>query len=86
MFSMPPNLKPVQCGQPETKSTLSWTQCVKSYVCNVDQLKYIKSRVDHDRKLRILDYKACVNIRKFRISRKKTRRGGKAGNEKYREV
>ena len=49
----------------------------------MDQLKYIKSSIDHDRKLRILDYKACVNIRKFRINRKKTRRGRKAGNAKY---
>ena len=50
----------------------------KVYVYNADQLKYIKSRVDHDRKLRILEYKARVNIRKFRISRKKTRGGRKA--------
>ena len=55
----------------------------KGYVYNVDQLKYIKSRVDHDRNLRILEYKAFVNIRKFRISRKKTRRGRKAGSAKY---
>ena len=58
------------------------TMC-KVYVYYADQLKYIESRVDHDRKLRILDYKACVNIRKFSISRKKTRRGRKAGKEKY---
>ena len=55
----------------------------KVYVYNVEQLKYIKSKVDHDGKLRILDYKGCVNIRKFRISSKKTRRGRKAVNAKY---
>ena len=52
------------------------------YIYNVDQLKHIKNRVDHDRKLRILDYKACVNIRKFGINRKKTRRGRNVGNAK----
>ena len=55
----------------------------KVCVYNADQLKYIKGRIDHDRKLRILDYKAWVNIRKFRISRKKPRRGRKADNVKY---
>ena len=57
----------------------------KGYVYNADQLKHIKNNVDHDRKLRILDYKACVNIRKFRISRKKTRRGRKVGDVKHYE-
>ena len=55
----------------------------KVYVYNANQLKYIETKVDHDRKLRILDCKACVNIRKLRISRKKTRSGRKAGNAKY---
>ena len=57
----------------------------KGYVYNVDQLKHIINRVGHDRKLRILDYKACANIRKFRINRKKTRRGRKIGNAKHYE-
>ena len=39
-------------------------------VYNADQLKYIKTKVDHDRRLRILHSKACANIRKFRVSRK----------------
>ena len=52
----------------------------KVYVYNADQLKYIKTKVDHNRKLKILDCKACVNNRKHRISRKKTRRGRKASN------
>ena len=55
-------------------------------VYNADQLKYIKTKVDHDRRLRILDGKSCVNIRKFRISRKKTRRGRKIGNPRYCEA
>ena len=54
----------------------------KGYVYNANQLKHIKNRVEHDRKLRILDYKACANIRKFRISRKNTRRGRKISNAK----
>ena len=58
------------------------TQVHKGYVYNADQLKHITIRVDHDRKLRILDYKACVKIRKFRINRRKTRRGRKVGNAK----
>ena len=58
-------------------------QVHKGYVYNADQLKHIKIRVDHDRKLRILDYKACVNITKFRINRRKTRRGRKVGNAKH---
>ena len=53
----------------------------KVYVYNADQLKYIKSRVDHDRKLKILDYKACVNIRKFRISRRKPEEVGKQAKQ-----
>ena len=57
----------------------------KGYICIADQLKHIKSSVDHDRKLRTLDYKACVNIRKFRINRKKTRRGRKVGDVKHYE-
>ena len=57
-------------------------QVHKGYVYNVDQLKLIKIRVGHDRKLRIIDYTACVNIRKFRINRRKTRRGRKVGNAK----
>ena len=36
--------------------------------------------------LRILDRKACIIIRKFRISRKKTRRGRKIGNPEYCET
>ena len=47
----------------------------KVYVYSADQLKYIKTKVDHDRRLRILDSKACVIIRKFR--------GRKIGNPKY---
>ena len=58
----------------------------KNYVYNADQLKYINTKVDHHRRLRILDSKAWVNIRKFRISRKKTRRGRKTGNAKYCET
>ena len=58
----------------------------KVYVLNADQLKYIKTKVDYDRRLRILDSKACVNIRKLRISKKKTRRGRKIGNLKYCET
>ena len=58
----------------------------KVYVYNADQLKYIKTKVDHNRKLRILDCKACVNTRKLRIRRKKTRRGRRAGNAKYCET
>ena len=71
--------------------TFSYQNCLKSdpvhkgYVYNADQLKHIKNRVDHDRKLSILDYRACVNIRKFRINRKKTRRGRKVGNVKHYE-
>ena len=53
---------------------------------NAVQLKYIKTKFNHDRRLRILDSKACVNIRKFRISRKKARRGRKTGNAKYCET
>ena len=70
------------------QSTKDWN-CLKlypvqkDYVYNVYQLKYIKNRVDHDRKLRILDYKACVNIRKFRINSKRTRRGRNVGNTKH---
>ena len=58
----------------------------KVYVYNADQLKYIKTMVDYDRRLKILDSKACVNIRKLRISRKKNRRGRKIGNFKYCET
>ena len=59
----------------------------KVYVYNPDQLKYIKNQgCFMIGKLRILDNKACVNIRKFRISRKKTRRGRKTGNVKYCET
>ena len=58
----------------------------KVYVYNADQLKYIKTKVDYGRRLRILDSKACVNIRKLRISKKKTRRGRKIGNLKYCET
>ena len=57
----------------------------KGYVYNADQLKNIKNRVDDGRKLRTLDYKACVTIRKFRINRKKTRRGRNVGNAKHYE-
>ena len=49
----------------------------KVCVYNADQLKYIKTKVDRDRRLRILDSKACVNIRKFRISRKRPEEVGK---------
>ena len=55
----------------------------KVYVYNADQLKYIKTKVDYDRRLRILDSKACVNIKKLRISKRKTRRGRIIGNLKY---
>ena len=41
----------------------------------VSQLLEIKQAVDHQRRFRVLEPKACVNIRKFRINRKKTRRG-----------
>ena len=58
-------------------------QVHKGYAYNVDQLKHIKIWVDHERKLRILDYKACNNIRKFRINRRKTRKGRKVGNAKH---
>ena len=44
----------------------------KVYVYNGDQIKYIKTKVHYDRRLKILDSKACVNIRKLRISKKKT--------------
>ena len=54
----------------------------KGYVYNADHLKHIKNRGDYDRKLRILDYKACVNIRKFMINWKKIRRGRKVGDVK----
>ena len=58
----------------------------KVYVYNADQLKYIKTKVGYDRRLRILDSKACVNIKKLRITKKKTRRGRKMGNLKYCET
>ena len=58
----------------------------KVYVYNADQLKYIKTKVDYNRRLRILDSKACVNIRKLSISSKKTRRSRKIGNLKYCET
>ena len=58
----------------------------KVCVYNANQLKYIKTKVHHNRKLGILDCEACVNIRKLRIRRKKTRRGRKTGNAKYCET
>ena len=78
----------ITLSQVSTKKSTIDQNCLKldpvhkGYVYNADQLKHIKNRVDHDRKLRILDYKSCVNIRKFRINRKKTRRGRKVGNVK----
>ena len=72
---------PITQSQVSAKQSTMDQNCSKSdpvqkgHVYNADQLKHIKNRVDHDRKLRILNYKACVNIRKFRINRKKTKRG-----------
>ena len=47
----------------------------------VNQLLEIKQAVDHQRRFRVLEPKACVNIRKFRINRKKTRRGKRHKNQ-----
>ena len=47
----------------------------------VNGLLEIKQAVDHQRRFRILEPKACVNIRKFRINRKKTRRGKRHKNQ-----
>ena len=47
----------------------------------VNQLWEIKQAVDHQRRFRVLEPKACVNIRKFRINRKKTRRGKRHKNQ-----
>ena len=46
-----------------------------------NQLLEIKHVVDHQRRFRVLEPKACVNIRKFRINRKKTRRGKRHKNQ-----
>ena len=39
-----------------------------------DFLQYIKTRTEHNRKLRILPKDACVKIRALRINKRKTRR------------
>ena len=47
----------------------------------VNRLLEIKQAVHHQRRFRVLEPKACVNIRKFRINRKKTRRGKRHKNQ-----
>ena len=47
----------------------------------VNRLLEIKQAVDHQRRLRVLESKACLNIRKLRINRKKTRRGKRHKNQ-----
>ena len=67
---------PISPSQVSAKQSTMDQNCLKldpvhkGYVSNADQLKHIKNRVDHERKLRILDYKACVDIRKFSINMK----------------
>ena len=56
-------------------------QVHRGYVYMANQLLEIKHVVDHQRRFRVLEPKACVNIRKFRINRKKMRRGKRHKNQ-----
>ena len=56
-------------------------QVHRGYVYRANRLLEIKHVVDHQRRFRVLDPKTCVNIRKFRINRKKMRRGKRHKNQ-----
>ena len=56
-------------------------QVHRGYGYMANQLLEIKHVVDHQRRFRVLEPKACVNIRKFRINRKKMRRGKRHKNQ-----
>ena len=59
----------------------NFLQVHRGYVYTANQLLEIKHAVDHQRRFRVLDPKTCVNIRKYRINRKKTRRGKQCKNQ-----
>ena len=70
------------------KHKILWISSLTCHVLEMVRLKYtvnrlleIKQAVDHQRRFRVLEPKACVNIRKFRINRKKTRRGKRHKNQ-----
>ena len=78
----------IMLGKNEDNSTQSnithtGNSVQQGYVYTADTLRFIKGKVDHDRRFKILNPQICNIIRKLRLNCKKTRKRKKGKGTEY---